>query len=386
MHFDEFRLERFFSKHEFNAPYLMCCSDCESFTIQELLDLEDDSGWPSLANLRLCYTESRGDPELRQRISKMYHGIDEEEVLVTAGAEEAIFLFTNSMLAPGDHAIVQHPCYQSLYEVARSIGCQITKWEMREEQGWRPDLDFLADSVRNNTRLIVINNPHNPTGYLMSDAELNSVLELAEKNGPQNQQTAPGTAVATSTTALPQQTTTGQTTTNPEPAPQSQASTPASERADDVYFVDRHTGYLAATLTEAENEQFINELWKTSDGGHTWIHVYSGAALSSLQFPSGDVGYAIETETPTGGSTSTKLRHGRSYGRQKQPVEGSGGGAWTRQRAQPSLRALSSLGGGRSAHPCLSLNAGGAIRGAGVFGSSASPHIGSEKVEALRTS
>ncbi len=183
MHLDEFRLERFFSKHEFSAPYLMCCSDCESFTIQELLDLEGDSGWSSLANLRLCYTESRGDPELRQRISKMYHGIDEKEVLVTAGAEEAIFLFMNSILAPGDHAIIQHPCYQSLYEVARSIGCQVTKWEMREEQGWRPDLDFLAGSVRNNTRLIVINNPHNPTGYLMSNAELTSILELTEKNG-----------------------------------------------------------------------------------------------------------------------------------------------------------------------------------------------------------
>ena len=65
MHLDEFRLERFFSKHEFSAPYLMCCSDCESFTIKELLDLEDDSGWSSLANLRLCYTESRGDPELQ---------------------------------------------------------------------------------------------------------------------------------------------------------------------------------------------------------------------------------------------------------------------------------------------------------------------------------
>jgi PHD/YefM family antitoxin component YafN of YafNO toxin-antitoxin module len=54
---------------------------------------------------------------------------------------------------------------------------------MKEEHGWRPDLDFLADSVRNNTRLIVINNPHNPTGYLMSETELDSVVELAVKHG-----------------------------------------------------------------------------------------------------------------------------------------------------------------------------------------------------------
>lgn len=120
---DEFRLERFFAKHEFSAPYLMCCSDCESLTVQELLDLEGDDGRASLVGLRLGYTESRGDPELRQRISDTYHGLGAEEVLVTAGAEEAIFIFMNSMLVPGDHIIVQHPCYQSLAEVARSIGC-----------------------------------------------------------------------------------------------------------------------------------------------------------------------------------------------------------------------------------------------------------------------
>ena len=112
----------------------------------------------------------------------MYHGIDEEELLVTAGAEEPIFLFMSSMLAPGDHVIVQHPCYQSLYEVAQVH--RMPGHEVGDEGGTRmeADLDFLADSVRNNTRLIVINNPHNPTGYLMSNAELDSVIELAAKH------------------------------------------------------------------------------------------------------------------------------------------------------------------------------------------------------------
>ncbi|RYD02719.1 hypothetical protein N752_23350 [Desulforamulus aquiferis] len=127
----------------------------------------------------LGYTEAPGNPELRHYISKLYRNISDSQVLVTAGAEEGIFIFMNSLLDKGDHVIVQYPCYQSLVEIACSIGCEITKWEMSEEQGWDLDMDFLASNIKANTKAIIINSPHNPTGYLIPREKLKHLMELA---------------------------------------------------------------------------------------------------------------------------------------------------------------------------------------------------------------
>lgn len=179
----DFKIERFFAKYEFSAPYLMGSSDCESFTVQEILDLEPGSE-EKLKKYWLGYTESQGDPELRKEIAKLYKKVDAEGILVHSGAEEAIFIFMNVSLKPGDHVIVQYPCYQSLFEVANAIGCEVTKWELKQgEKGWELDLEELKRAVKDNTKAIVINTPHNPTGYLLSQSEINEIIGIArEKN------------------------------------------------------------------------------------------------------------------------------------------------------------------------------------------------------------
>lgn len=179
MQLEEFRLERFFARYEFRSPYLLCCSDCESLTVKELIDLEGGGALGALLDLRLGYTESAGSPALRGQISELYRSVGAEEVLVTSGAEEAIFIFMNVALNGGDHVIVQYPCYQSLFEVACAAGCQVSRWTAREENGWEPDLDELKGLIKNNTRAIVINSPHNPTGHLMTGEKLVSIVELA---------------------------------------------------------------------------------------------------------------------------------------------------------------------------------------------------------------
>ena len=115
-----FRLERFFARHEFSVPHLLCSSDCESLTIRELITLEP-SGLDELLETSLGYTEASGAPELRAEISRLYAGITADDVLVHAGAEEAIYGFARAVLKPGDRVVVQSPCYQSLAEVARSL-------------------------------------------------------------------------------------------------------------------------------------------------------------------------------------------------------------------------------------------------------------------------
>jgi aspartate/methionine/tyrosine aminotransferase len=177
-----FKLERFFARYEFKAPYLLSSSDCESLSIQELLDLEPGSA-DRFRGHWLGYTESPGSPELRQEIARLYEHITPDDVLVHAGAEEAIFVFANAALEPGDHVIVHTPCYQSLAEIARSIGCTVTAWQTRPQDGWELDIEFLRQAVRPNTRAIVVNCPHNPTGYLMDPARLSQILDIARERG-----------------------------------------------------------------------------------------------------------------------------------------------------------------------------------------------------------
>lgn len=123
MKIKEFLLERYFAIYEFSAPYLLCSSDCQSLSISELLDLTEDKDamLTEFMKLGLGYTESQGNPILKQEIAKLYSDVQLNQILVCAGAQEAIFLVWNSLLQPTDHVIVMYPCYQSLTEIAVSI-------------------------------------------------------------------------------------------------------------------------------------------------------------------------------------------------------------------------------------------------------------------------
>ena len=183
MKISPFKLEDYFAKYEFTAKYLLCASDCETFSIEELLSFEPESEL-NLKKLRLGYTESQGNPALRKEISNLYENTKPEDILVFAGAEEGIFICMNILLNKEDHIIVQFPAYQSLFEVANSIGCEITKWVMDEQNNWELDLNYLKDHIKKNTKAIIINNPHNPTGYLMSKEKFNSIIEIAKNHTP----------------------------------------------------------------------------------------------------------------------------------------------------------------------------------------------------------
>ena len=182
MQLPPFKLERYFAKYEFSTEFTLCSSDSESMTIGELLALEEGAA-DALQNVWLGYTESLGSPSLRAGIAKIYADVQPEHVLVCSGAEEAIFLFMNSVLKSGDHVIVHAPSYQSLGEIAKGIGCFVSPWRAREENGWALDLNDMRHLVRSTTKAIVINTPHNPTGWLMSRADFDELNRFAqEKN------------------------------------------------------------------------------------------------------------------------------------------------------------------------------------------------------------
>jgi len=177
-----FRLERYFAKHEFSAPYILCASDCESMALEELLAMEAGAR-DRFSSLWLGYTESLGHPELRQAIATLYEKVAADQALVHAGAEEAIFNFMNVMLKPGDHLIVHTPCYQSLGDVARGIGAEVTEWRAEPQNGWRLDLDDLKKSLTDRTKVVVVNLPHNPTGFLANSEFVRELSALSERQG-----------------------------------------------------------------------------------------------------------------------------------------------------------------------------------------------------------
>jgi aspartate/methionine/tyrosine aminotransferase len=177
-----FELERFFVPYEFSTQYLLGSSDCQSMSINDLLALENGAS-QSFGDVWLGYTEYEGNPHLRAEIATLYNHIDPAQILVFSGAEEAIFAYMNTAVGSGDHIIVHAPSYQSLYEIARANGCEISFWMADEAQGWDLDLNWLADNIRPNTRAVILNTPHNPTGYLMTHDKFEALINLLRPRG-----------------------------------------------------------------------------------------------------------------------------------------------------------------------------------------------------------
>jgi aspartate/methionine/tyrosine aminotransferase len=177
-----FALERYFARYEFSAPYLLSSSDCDGLPMREVLAMADDECRALWGDLRLGYTESLGLPQLRAEIAGMYEGATAEDV-ITGAPEELIFVAMNALLRPGDRVVCTYPGYQSLFEIARAIGCVVDLWQPHEQGAWRFDPDDLAGMLRPGTRLVVVNFPHNPTGALPSRDEFVAMVEAAGRAG-----------------------------------------------------------------------------------------------------------------------------------------------------------------------------------------------------------
>jgi aspartate/methionine/tyrosine aminotransferase len=145
----------------------------------QMADTESLSLWK---NLRLGYTESLGHPLLREEIAALYTGLSKEDVLL-AVPEEGIFLAFNGILEPGDHVIAISPAYQSLYSIPEGMGCEVSYWSVKEKNGeWTLDLDELEGMIRPATKMIVVNFPHNPTGYLPEKKDFLKIVDIASRH------------------------------------------------------------------------------------------------------------------------------------------------------------------------------------------------------------
>lgn len=189
MKIETFALERWMTAHELDVEYDITESGIAPLSVNDLLAFappeERDALRSGLLGTRLGYSEARGSAGLRAALAATYRDTGPENILVTTGAIEANFLLFNTLLAPGDHVVCVHPAYQQLASVPRAIGCEVSRWTLHPETGFRYDMDALERLVTPRTKLIVVNTPHNPTGALLGADELRRVYGLAESVGAQ---------------------------------------------------------------------------------------------------------------------------------------------------------------------------------------------------------
>lgn len=182
MQIADFALERYFARWEFSVRHVLCASDVEPLAMDELLALADPGSRELWDNLRLGYTESLGHPLLRAEIASLYSTAEPDDVITFSGAEEGIFLVMHALLGAGDHAVVAWPAYQSLFEVARSIGADVTLVPL-DPADWSLDIDAVISALRPETRVVVINFPHSPTGAVLPRESFERLATTTERRG-----------------------------------------------------------------------------------------------------------------------------------------------------------------------------------------------------------
>ncbi len=180
--FQPFVMERMMSKWENVVDYNLSESGVHPMTLGELLAMDGKSP-DALAGVDFDYPQANGSVELRRNIARYYPGAGPDNVLVTVGAAEANYLTLHTLLDPGDEAVIMMPNYMQVWGVAKNNGLRVKTFNLLEAEGWAPDLAELERVVGPETKLIAICNPNNPTGRIMTEAEMSAVVATAERVG-----------------------------------------------------------------------------------------------------------------------------------------------------------------------------------------------------------
>ena len=175
-------LEYWMRDYYFSTEIDIGCSGVENFSFGELRRLFNITP-DDLDRIVLRDSRTLGDPDLRTAIGNRWGNGKAERVMATNGSSEAIYLIMHSLLEPGDEVVVLDPAYQQLFSLAESIGCKLKHWRLRFENSFRPDLGEARRLIGPQTRMIVVNFPHNPTGASLTPAEQDELIELAAGAG-----------------------------------------------------------------------------------------------------------------------------------------------------------------------------------------------------------
>jgi aspartate/methionine/tyrosine aminotransferase len=180
MRIEQFKMERMQSTWENEVEFNLSESGVHPLSLAELVGEEE---LREIAGLGLGYSQTNGTPELRREIAGLYAGSNIDQILTTAGSSEANFLLMWSLLEPGDEVVFMMPNYMQMWGLLRGFGAAIRPLWLREGLGWAPDLDELRTVVSGRTKLIIVTNPNNPTGAVLSREAMAAIIAAAAKVG-----------------------------------------------------------------------------------------------------------------------------------------------------------------------------------------------------------
>src|SRR5437667_11044056 len=180
--FVPFELERWQSTWENRVRFNLSESGVHPLTIQELLGLAGASALP-LLEVRLGYSQSNGTDLLRERIAALYPGAAPDQVLVTTGSSEANFVSCWRLIEPGDTVAVMMPKYMQTAGLTQNFGTQVRPFQLHEKEAWEPYAEEIRTAITPWTKLVVVTNPHNPTGHVLSDTSRKAIVDRAAEVG-----------------------------------------------------------------------------------------------------------------------------------------------------------------------------------------------------------
>ncbi len=180
--FVPFDLERWQSTWENRVRFNLSESGVHPLSIQELLGLAGASAMP-LLEVRLGYSQSNGTDLLRERIAALYPRASADQILVTTGSAEANFIACWRLIEPGDKVAIMQPNYQQTWGLAQNFGGQVRPFQLHEKEGWEPYAEEVRTAIAPGTKLVVVTNPHNPTGHVLSDASRKVILDRVAEVG-----------------------------------------------------------------------------------------------------------------------------------------------------------------------------------------------------------
>lgn len=181
--FVPFALERWFAEQQRGWTVDLSPSGAEGLALDELLELATDTERASVEHATLGYGPADGSDELRDLIARRYENVRPDQVIVTCGAIEALHAAISAIVRPGDEIVVQRPMYPAAAGIARSIRARAVTWDLGGSDGYELDLRSLEQVLTPATRLVAVAQPNNPTGCVLSGAEIDELVDLLSPLG-----------------------------------------------------------------------------------------------------------------------------------------------------------------------------------------------------------
>ena len=184
MELKPFLLDMWLDSYERGIEFNLAASTGPSWTLNEILNLAGDEERERFLNHKVVYGHPAGAESLRAAIAEMQQ-VDADKVQAVTGASEALLVLMWLAAEAGGNVILPQPGFTTFSALPESLGLETRYYAVRKENGFRIDIEEIEKLTDRHTKLVLINNPHNPTGAVMSDAELDSLHEHTSSRGIQ---------------------------------------------------------------------------------------------------------------------------------------------------------------------------------------------------------